>query len=170
MNKVDLFRLLNARQPVVAERLIARWGTVDLGDLIDVLIREAPRSGLGVTGELIQVLRDLQTLHLQEFPHLANLDPVVVYERLSKQPDFQVVHAAFPHVAQRLVETWGRRAFHDYVSELFSDKRGGRQGFPMEVVMGIFRLTQLHDQEYPGVKPISGDVWASQDDHGMRLR
>jgi hypothetical protein len=48
----------------------------------------------------------------------------------------------FPHVVNRLALVWKRPAHADrYFDELLTDRRGGRMGFPLGVVM---QLTDLH--------------------------
>lgn len=170
MEKLQLFRKLNERLPTVAEKVIGHWGSAELDAYIDQLIREAPSSGLGLSDDLIQVLRDLKVAHVEEFPRFAALAVDAVVARLSELPDFRLIQGGFPHVANQMVATWGRRSFHWYIESLFNDKtRPNRRGFPEEVVMAIFHLSQLHDAENPDAVAVNRDIWANHDEHGLRL-
>lgn len=56
----------------------------------------------------------------------------------------------FPHIANRLCEIWKRPVVCDnYFNELAIDRRGGRMGFPMEVVTEIGLLREYYGRLYP---------------------
>ena len=170
MDKLALLRKVNERLPSVAEQLIGRWGTPELDSYIEQIIHDAPRSGLGLTPDLIDAMRELRATHLAEFPKFAAITPEAVAARLADNPDFRLINGRFPHIGAQIVATWGRRAFHWYIDSLFNDKkRLDRKGFPEDVVMAIFRLTQIHDEENPGSVEVSKNIWDSHDEHGLRL-
>ncbi len=170
MEKLSLFRRLNERLPAIAEKVIGHWGTVELDAFIDRLVREAPSSGLGLNEEILAILRDLKTVHIEEFPKFAALTAEAVTQRLSGDADFLIIQRRFPHIGAQIIAAWGRRSFYFYVDSLFNEKkRQKRQGFPEDVVLAIFRLSQVHDREFPASIPTNRDVWSSHDEHGMRL-
>ncbi|HEX8988194.1 MAG TPA: ankyrin repeat domain-containing protein [Rhodocyclaceae bacterium] len=55
------------------------------------------------------------------------------------------LEAAFDRILCRIDELWETPLIHDYFSDLLIDKRGGRRGFPAEVVQDIVRLREYHD-------------------------
>lgn len=60
-----------------------------------------------------------------------------------KYPNFLARN--YSHVLNRLMQLWGTPAFDSYMHDLMVDKRGGRQGFPHEVVTELVFLGKLHD-------------------------
>lgn len=60
-----------------------------------------------------------------------------------KYPNF--LERSYPHVLNRLMQLWGLPGFDPYMHDLMVDKRGGRQGFPTEVVTELVFLGELHD-------------------------
>lgn len=160
MDKLTFFRALKNRLPAVMEKAINLWGTSDLNSYIDRLISEGSRPGLELTTEMVAVLNGLKQIHAAEFPQYAPSAPSPLEERLAKNEHFQIINRRFPHIGAKLVATWGRVAFHQYLETLFKNDRGiKRQGFSEETILAIFRLTEQHDLETPGAVPKSKDVW-----------
>ena len=65
---------------------------------------------------------------------------------------------AFPRIVNRMAALWKTPAeMNRYFEELLTDTRGGRQGFPLGVLM---ELTSLKDYYQTKVAPpAKGDVW-----------
>jgi len=65
---------------------------------------------------------------------------------------------AFPRIVNRMAALWKTPAdMNRCFEELLTDTRGGRQGFPLGVLM---ELTSLKDYYQTKVAPIAkGDVW-----------
>jgi len=65
---------------------------------------------------------------------------------------------AFPRIVNRMAALWAAPAeMNRYFEELLTDTRGGRQGFPLGVLM---ELTSLKDYYQTKVAPLAkGDVW-----------
>ena len=65
---------------------------------------------------------------------------------------------AFPRIVNRMAALWKTPAeMKRYFEELLTDTRGGRQGFPLGVLM---ELTSLKDYYQTQVAPAAqGDVW-----------
>lgn len=57
-----------------------------------------------------------------------------------------VLDARFRRVFERILELWGSAEFDDYISSLFINDSGSRQGFPEDAMTEIFRLSQAHDE------------------------
>jgi hypothetical protein len=58
-------------------------------------------------------------------------------------PEFQptAIGKAFPRIANTLAALWTRPdAFTSYLDDLLSDRRGGRQGFPIEALAELHAL------------------------------
>jgi uncharacterized protein len=72
-----------------------------------------------------------------------------------KHPLFECLGDAYPHhleerydrILTRIEELWESPAIDDYFSDLLIDKRGGRQGFPREVLNDILRLREFCESE-----------------------
>ena len=53
----------------------------------------------------------------------------------------------FDRILSKIDELWDRPEIHDYFSDLIIDKRGGRQGFPKEVLADILMLRDVREAE-----------------------
>lgn len=51
----------------------------------------------------------------------------------------------FDRILVKLEALWDKPAIHDYFSELLIDKRGGRKGFPREVLNELIVLREFHE-------------------------
>ncbi|MDZ4200862.1 MAG: ankyrin repeat domain-containing protein [Gallionella sp.] len=60
-----------------------------------------------------------------------------------KYPHF--LQRDYPHVLNRLMQLWCLPEFEPYMYDLMMDKRGDRQGFPLEVVSELVFLGELHE-------------------------
>lgn len=71
-----------------------------------------------------------------------------------KYERFKPLGAHYPHALEqkyerilgKIDELWGKPDIDAYLSDLLLDKRGGRKGFPSDVLADIMRLSQYHDQ------------------------
>lgn len=55
-----------------------------------------------------------------------------------------LVEQQFPRILERIVALWGKSGLDTFLEELMVTKRPGRQGFPHDVALEIFRLATLH--------------------------
>lgn len=55
----------------------------------------------------------------------------------------------FPRVFKRVDELWGKPDVDDYLFSLIVDQRGGRQGFPPDVMSELIRLQHIHEIMHP---------------------
>jgi hypothetical protein len=61
---------------------------------------------------------------------------------------FPIVAAAYPRVAERIRGLWGTPQCDVYLDELLIDRRGGRQGFPPDVVSALLMLSEDHQARF----------------------
>lgn len=66
----------------------------------------------------------------------------------------------YRRVFDNIMDRWGKPELDDYFNELFIDKRGGRQGFPSEVMLDIIFLFNLWEK-VKGEKS-ADDVWSNE--------
>ena len=55
----------------------------------------------------------------------------------------------YPRIAGKIAALWGTAQMTKYFSELLFDDRGGRAGFPPEVMTELFRLSNYHETTKP---------------------
>jgi hypothetical protein len=83
-------------------------------------------------------------------------------ERPKERPDpWPIIESRFPRIAGTIRERWGQRALDDYFGKLVIDDRGGRQGFPPEVLSAIMEVARLHADQFAlatPLKPWEADV------------
>jgi hypothetical protein len=76
-------------------------------------------------------------------------------ERQKERPDpWPIIERGYPRIAAYIREHWGKRALDDYFSKLVIDERGGRQGFPVEVLSAIMEVARLHAAQFGLAQPI----------------
>ena len=57
---------------------------------------------------------------------------------------------SFARIANKMAALWPEpEALHDYINELFVDRRGNRQGFPPEVMAELFALRSYYEDLHP---------------------
>ena len=56
---------------------------------------------------------------------------------------------SYPRILEKIIMLWGSPEIDDCLNDLLIDTRGGRAGFPAEVMAEIFNLQNLHDRLYP---------------------
>jgi hypothetical protein len=76
------------------------------------------------------------------------------YKRKERPDPWPIIARAFPRIAETIRRDWGKRALDDYLSKLAVDDRGGRQGFPPEVLTAILEVARLHAAQYRFPRPI----------------
>jgi len=58
------------------------------------------------------------------------------------------IERRFPHVATRIVDTWGTAAFPRYLRDLIMTARPNRRGFPEDVALELLLLEQVFEIAY----------------------
>jgi ankyrin repeat protein len=73
------------------------------------------------------------------------------------------LEAKYPRIFNRIMDLWGLQELEDYFADLMVDKRGGRQGFPPDVLNDILTLSRVHGRilELMAPKHDEDDPWAS---------
>ena len=160
-NKNDLFRTINARSPGIVEQLIIGWGSLQFSEYVNDMLKDAQGGARPeLNEEVISALSELRAEHDREFPQYVVQAEDLVVERLEQTPYFQTINARFPRIARRLVATWGHAAFGEYMNGLLNDNRIGRQGFPEEIMLALFKLSEEHDKEFPQFVLKTTDIWS----------
>ena len=74
-----------------------------------------------------------------------------------------MINARFPQAGKRIFAVWGRPEAIMYLNDLIVDVKervsGARQGFPPEVAMAMFKLSQKHDKAFPQFVAKDLDLW-----------
>jgi hypothetical protein len=80
---------------------------------------------------------------------------------LHDNADFATVEARFPNIANKIRVFWGSPEFVSLMFELQQDgsSERPRAGFPLEVLMALQSLEQLHDLEFPKLKREIPSFW-----------
>jgi hypothetical protein len=68
----------------------------------------------------------------------------------------------FPRIANRIADSWSRPdVLKAYLNGLLIDERGGRQGFPPEIVAELFKLSRYYEtQVFPTEDEVAKtDIW-----------
>lgn len=73
------------------------------------------------------------------------------------------LEAKYARIFNRIMELWETAELEEYFSDLMVDKRGGRQGFPPDVLNDILTLSRIHGRilELKAPKHNDDDPWAS---------
>jgi len=161
MDKLPLLRQLHQQAPTLAENIIARWGSSDLDGYIAGLLVIPPPAKLRITSESLTALAALREIHSAEFPQFSALTIPAIINQLAGNVHFKVINDRLPHIGDHLVANWGHATFYKFLEDLFVDTRGGkRKGFPEEVGLAIFRLSQQHDDAFPKLIAGNREIWS----------
>ncbi len=69
--------------------------------------------------------------------------------RRKERPDpWPLIEQGFPRIAARIRELWGTQALDAYFHALAVDERGGREGFPPDVLAAILEISRLHGYRF----------------------
>lgn len=74
------------------------------------------------------------------------------------------LEAKYFRIFNRIMDLWGLQELEDYFADLMVDKRGGRQGFPPDVLNDILTLSRVHGRILELSAPKAqeeDDPWAS---------
>ena len=160
MNKIDLYRQINASRPDVVERLISLWGSAELRGYIDELLDIPAADAKHFPDELAGALLKLAGEHRKEFPKFGEAFDAQRESKLDQNESFKTIAARFPRIAKHLRLTWGSKEFRHYIDQLLNDTRGGkRQGFPPEVLFALHKIVEEHDRQNPDCAVVFRDVW-----------
>jgi ankyrin repeat protein len=73
------------------------------------------------------------------------------------------LEARFKRIFDRIAELWGTPMLENYLEDLLIDKRGGRQGFPADVMRDIFYLHGLHERLMRSKRTEPEDIWSNEE-------
>lgn len=97
-------------------------------------------------------------LRTAEDDHTLTMEAIRLIARLPAEKRPKALGTQFPHILNRLSLIWGSTAAETYFESLLIDERGGRQGFPFEVLMEIDALAEFHRRTYP-TPTVATDPW-----------
>jgi len=161
MDKLTLLRHLHQQVPKLAENIITRWGSSDLDGYIAGMLVDPVPAKLGITSESLTALVALRDIHAAEFPQFSGLTIPAITDQLAGNVHFKVINDRFPHIGNHLIANWGHASFYKFLEDLFVDTRGGkRAGFPEDVGLAIFRLSQQHDDAFPKLVARNSEIWS----------
>jgi uncharacterized protein len=72
------------------------------------------------------------------------------------------LEARFKRILDKIAELWGTPMLDAYFEDLLIDKRGGRQGFPSDVMRDIFFLNGLHEKLMRARQAQAEDIWSNE--------
>ena len=161
MNKIDLYRQINASRPDVVERLISLWGSSELRGYVDELLDTPVADPRHLPDELAELVIRLAGEHRKEYPQFGQELDAQLQSSLDQSESYKTIDARFPRIAKRLRLAWGSKEFRHYVDQLLNDTRGGkRQGFPPEVLFALHKIIEEHDRQNPDCAVVVRDVWS----------
>jgi hypothetical protein len=68
------------------------------------------------------------------------------------------LEAKYPRIAETVRDLWGKPELDRYLDRLLIDERGGRQGFPPEVLEALLALSRQHGERF-GFPPPAVEDW-----------
>ncbi len=83
----------------------------------------------------------------------------------SQEKNLDIIEKKFPRIANMIRIFWGTAEGKEYLESLIVDRRGGRTGFPLEVMLALMEL----ESEYKvlpgsGKLPPKKDAWENSAD------
>ncbi len=76
--------------------------------------------------------------------------------------EVSILDTRFPHVAKAITCCWGDESFYKYIHNLTTteptEERKNRRGFPLDAMVEIGDITEVHDEVFPELKP-KARVW-----------
>jgi len=67
-----------------------------------------------------------------------------------------LLDTSYPRVVEMIKLHWGHKEIYLYFNKLLAvDTDRNRQGFPLEVLHEIYKLQEIHEKVFPGLKALS---------------
>ncbi len=104
------------------------------------------------TTPLPTLMGDDEVEHEREARRQEPYDP---YKRPEQPDPWPIIAQNFPRIAQQVQALWGKSALDEYFARLVIDERGGRAGFPLEVLQAILEVARLHRARFQFERPMS---------------
>ena len=57
--------------------------------------------------------------------------------------------AKYPRIVEKIAALWGTAGMAPYFNDILFDDRGDREGFPPDVMMELFALSDFHESSKP---------------------
>lgn len=93
------------------------------------------RPGTGITCRVIEAL------------NIMEMHPKIAYLFQGREAQYpKNLEAKYPRIFTKIMDTWDTPAVDPIIEDLLIDKRGGRQGFPAEVMSEILMLGRIQDR------------------------
>jgi len=99
----------------------------------------------------------------ETFPTLFGVDEIQVPTETTPQEEeypFVTVKQTYPRIAAAIELMWGSKELEVYLDRLILDDRGGRAGFPPQVMEALLKLHKQHTLRFKFAR--TADIW-SQD-------
>lgn len=74
-------------------------------------------------------------------------------------PGIGLILESYPHIGNKIIQTWGSIELQRYLTKLIIDERGDRQGFPPPIASALLRIYDDHSKLVP--EDNRGDPWHS---------
>jgi hypothetical protein len=133
----------------------SRTGAGDGGDPGDagakVKVNERGPAGAGEASPFPSIMTDEQVDAAAATRRYERHDP---FRRKERPDPWPIIERGFPRIAEKIKELWGKRALDDYFAKLVVDERGGRQGFPPDVLTAILEVARLHTAQHRFHRPM----------------
>jgi hypothetical protein len=72
----------------------------------------------------------------------APLQPSVLPEYV--EPGVKMIGEVFPAIENKITTLWGSAALQGYLYSIIVDNRGGRRGFPKQIITVLLRIHRYH--------------------------
>ena len=76
----------------------------------------------------------------------------------------------YPRIIQRISDLWGTAGMSRYFTEILFDDRGDREGFPADVMMELFALSNYHESTKPSRSALESAWENSENDRLDRFK
>ena len=141
----------------------SRTGADDGGDPDDAgpkvgKVNERRAAGAGEASPFPSIMTEEQVEAAAAARRHERYDP---FRRKERPDPWPIIEQRFPRIAGTIRERWGKRVLDDYFGKLVIDDRGGRQGFPPEVLSAIMEVARLHADQFglrTPLRPWEADV------------
>jgi hypothetical protein len=74
----------------------------------------------------------------------------------------------YPRIVEKISILWGTIGISRYFSEILFDDRGDREGFPADVMMELFALSNYHESTKPSRSALES-AWENSENDRLRL-
>jgi len=64
-------------------------------------------------------------------------------------PHLTIIWEKYPRIGEKISMMWGYVELQNYLSTIILDERGGRQGFPEQVLAALMEVHKLHSKKVP---------------------